>query len=224
MTKRDTIIIAVLINMGVLLILCVGALKPNLSPEVSSKKLAQAEEVIKKKGQTKAEALDPVDSILSEYIDTEKTALTTVLPKIEIPMSREEIMAPAPAEVKTVLGEASLPKEKYKEVTVQAGDVLEKIARNHGTTVDEIMRTNHLQSSRLYVGQVLLVSSSKGCLKGETVSLESEEPKYYTVKAGDNPSTIASKNGIRLGDLLRLNHLDEDKAKRLKPGDRLRIR
>lgn len=47
--------------------------------------------------------------------------------------------------------------------------------------------------------------------------------KYYTVKNGDNPWTIAVKNHMKVDELLKLNHLDADKAKRLKPGDQLRI-
>ncbi len=227
MTKRDTIIIAVLINMGVLLVLCIGALKPNASLETSSRKLAQAEEIIQKKGQSKKEPIDPVDSILSQYIESEKNTLAQAVPKIEIPISREE---PAPVEVKptAIIRE---PVEQYKEIIVQQGDVLDKIARMHGTTVDEIMRVNHLPSSRLQIGQILAIPQGRGGSKSESLSRTPcnldksvEEVKYYVVKTGDNPWTIATKNGIKVDDLLRLNQLNEDKAKRLKPGDRLRIR
>jgi hypothetical protein len=51
-----------------------------------------------------------------------------------------------------------------------------------------------------------------------------DEGKYYIVKSGDNPWSIAIKNHIKFDELLRLNHLDEEKAKKLKPGDKLRIK
>jgi LysM repeat protein len=47
---------------------------------------------------------------------------------------------------------------------------------------------------------------------------------YYTVKVGDNPWTIAMKHHMKLEELLRMNSLNEEKARKLKPGDRLRIR
>ncbi|NGX46548.1 MAG: hypothetical protein K940chlam2_01740, partial [Chlamydiae bacterium] len=45
-----------------------------------------------------------------------------------------------------------------------------------------------------------------------------------TVVSGDNPWTIAVKNRIKVDQLLKLNGLNEEKARCLKPGDRLRIR
>ena len=47
---------------------------------------------------------------------------------------------------------------------------------------------------------------------------------FYVVKEGDSPWAIALSNGIRLDELLKLNGLDEQKARKLRPGDRLRIR
>jgi len=49
-------------------------------------------------------------------------------------------------------------------------------------------------------------------------------PDYYTVKVGDNPWTIAMKHHMKVEELLRINSLNEEKARKLKPGDRLRIR
>ena len=46
---------------------------------------------------------------------------------------------------------------------------------------------------------------------------------FYIVKPGDNPWTISMKHRMKVEDLLRLNNLDDKKAKRLRPGDKLRI-
>lgn len=51
-----------------------------------------------------------------------------------------------------------------------------------------------------------------------------EDVEYYIVKSGDNPWTIAHKHHMQVEELLRLNNMDEVKAKRLRPGDRLRIK
>jgi LysM repeat protein len=56
------------------------------------------------------------------------------------------------------------------------------------------------------------------------VGPKQETPLFYTVKEGDNPWTIAKKNNIPLATLLKINQLNEEKARRLKPGDRLKIR
>ena len=50
------------------------------------------------------------------------------------------------------------------------------------------------------------------------------EIKFYVVKTGDSLWSISAKNHIKVERLLQLNHMSEDKARRLKPGDKLRIR
>ncbi|HEY4254932.1 MAG TPA: LysM domain-containing protein, partial [Chlamydiales bacterium] len=47
---------------------------------------------------------------------------------------------------------------------------------------------------------------------------------YYIVKVGDNPWTIAMKHHLKVEELLKLNGLNEQRARKLKPGDRLRIK
>jgi LysM repeat protein len=111
-------------------------------------------------------------------------------------------------------------------VTVKKGDVLERIARRHGTTVAQIMRLNNLTSTQLKIGQVLKVQGTGQ----QTAAATSEIPKseagasHYTVKQGDSPWLIANRNNIAVSELMRLNNLDEKSARRLKPGDRLRVR
>lgn len=114
---------------------------------------------------------------------------------------------------------------------VKKGDVLEKIARHHHCTVDAIMKLNKLSTANLRIGQTLKlpVKSSQVSFIAKTpspsVSSSATEgsPKYYTVKNGDNPWTIAVKNHMKVEDLLKLNNLDQEKARKLKPGDQLRI-
>ena len=50
------------------------------------------------------------------------------------------------------------------------------------------------------------------------------EPVYHTIKNGDNPWKIAKQFRIKVEDLLRLNDLDEAKARNLKVGEKIRIR
>lgn len=69
-------------------------------------------------------------------------------------------------------------------------------------------------------------ASVKSASKSSTApkSLQEGQPEYYVIKSGDNPWTIARKFHIKFEDLLRLNNLDEEKAKNLKIGQKLRIR
>jgi LysM repeat protein len=121
----------------------------------------------------------------------------------------------------------SLPAEPgYMEVAVKKGDSLDKIAKAHHTTVDELIKLNHLPSSFLRIGQVLKVPSDKiwTAAPKPKPTVETSSSEYYTIKVGDNPWTIAMKHHMKLEELLKLNSLNEEKARKLKPGDRLRIR
>ena len=102
----------------------------------------------------------------------------------------------------------------------------QKIAKAQKTTVDEIIKSNHLPSSFLRVGQVLKMPVERAqtqVAKGQAVENQ-PGPDYYTVKVGDNPWTIAMKNHIKVDELLKMNALNDEKARKLKAGDRLRIR
>ncbi len=114
-----------------------------------------------------------------------------------------------------------------QEVVVKKGDNLEKIARAHRTTVDEIIKINHLPNSFLKVGQVLKIPAERSvaaATKPAEKKPSQSGPEYYTMKVGDNPWAIAMKHHMKVEELLRLNGLNEERARKLKPGDRLRIR
>ncbi|MBF5058509.1 LysM peptidoglycan-binding domain-containing protein [Candidatus Neptunochlamydia vexilliferae] len=203
MNRRDIIIVAVLINAGLLVTLFVSSLKKGGELELAGEQKAPEEIVI---APTKAK--DPIDQVISQYTAKAKVeeAKKALLPA--------PVLAPAPKEEKKVV-----PKSPLRIVTVQKGDVLEKIARTHGVSVDAIMKLNRLTNSRLQIGQELKLPPKRPAVKKEAV----DGKKYYVVKGGDSPWTIAQKNGLKVEELLRLNNLDEEKAKKLRPGDRLKI-
>lgn len=47
---------------------------------------------------------------------------------------------------------------------------------------------------------------------------------YYTVHEGDSAWSVALRHKMKVSDLLKLNDLDENSARKIKPGDQLRIR
>jgi len=217
MNRKDTILVAVLINMALLVVMFVGAVKPATTIDSVQPKKEGSAHLLAKVAPEKKPSIDQVDQILSKYVETPV--------KEETPVASVEVSQLATSTSFPELQEVNESKRQYKEVIVKQGDVLEKIARNHHTTVDEVMRINKMSSTRLQIGQILYIpihTASDIAAVGSNVM--EGQTKYYVVKNGDNPWTIAIKNGIKVEELLRLNGINEEKAKKLKPGDRLRIK
>lgn len=86
--------------------------------------------------------------------------------------------------------------------TVEKGDSLYNIARRYETTVEEIIKLNHLTSINLSIGQKLKIP--------ETGDTTSTLPSYenYTVKKGDTLYSIAKKYNISVNDLMKDNNLN----------------
>ncbi|MEN8164829.1 MAG: LysM peptidoglycan-binding domain-containing protein [Acidobacteriota bacterium] len=80
--------------------------------------------------------------------------------------------------------------------TVRRGDSLYSIARAYRTTVDRIRRDNNLKSNTIHPGKKLKVAAGSR-----------SDLKRYTVKKGDTPGGIASRQGVSLSALLRSNGL-----------------
>ena len=120
----------------------------------------------------------------------------------------------------------------FVEIVVKRGDVLERIAKANGTTVSAIKKANNLQTERLSVGQVLRVpvGSKKNQNQDSPVNTVKKEAtaqsvsEYYTIKSGDNPWKVAKQFQVNFEDLLLLNNLDEETARNMKVGDRIRVK
>ncbi len=257
MSRRDTIIVAVLINAGLLIVLFASALKSSPDAEFVAAPAPSVQEtpdlVFKK--ETPAVAGDEVDQALSQFSQNALAASTaaqmqavqtaaaptsaphsfaddlTMIAQPEIP-SEPAVQTPPVHTLTVPVAPPAKTAPDFIDIKVKKGDVLEKIARHHHTTVAEIMKVNKLTSSNLRIGQALKIPN-KTMKKAETSSIAYSAPsassnseggaKYYTVKKGDSPWTIAVKNHIKVEDLLKLNSMSEEQARRLKPGDQLRI-
>jgi LysM repeat protein len=245
MSRKDTIIIAVLINAGLLIVLFASALKSNFSPQevAASPKPKTAELIVKK--EYPIHAGDEVDQALHQLAAaptaagqqppafpsaTQVTAPSVVsfaddIKTFAAPESMSTAIFSQPA-ISTAAEEKK--SSEYTEIKVKKGDVLEKIARNHHTSVDTIIAFNQLSSTNLRIGQTLKIPNKKVPSSSSpsvvtTSTNTSDGHKYYTVKNGDNPWTIAVKNHMKVEDLLKINNLDQEKARKLKPGDKLLI-
>jgi LysM repeat protein len=210
MNRKDTILVAVLVNVGVLLILFISSLKPHSQQEWQAFKAEEQKEEINQIARIESSKTD----IKSEAIPKEVTQVIDELFKgeaVEVAQTSTE----------------NTKQENLVAMEVKSGDVLGKLAKNSGSTVEEIKKINQLSDDRLQPGQTIYVPQNAP-QKASAQSAKEKKPlsddHYYTVKNGDNPWTIATKNHIKVEELLKLNGLDDAKAKKIKPGDRLRIK
>ncbi len=88
--------------------------------------------------------------------------------------------------------------------TVQPGDSLYSIAQRANTTVDQIMKNNHLTSSMIYVGQTLQLGST------QVAPSQNVAGATYTVKAGDTLYGIARTYNMSVTELKNNNNLTSD--------------
>ena len=229
MNRKNTILLAVLINAGLLVVLFVTAMTsqeeitiaPTHEISGSSRKVEPtpplfADELdLTLRQPPRVVAVEPLPQVLPEK--SAEAAIVHALPPLAAPavVAEPVIAKPVVAMTSPIL-----------EVVVKKGDTLEKIAKGHSITVDEIIKLNHLPSSFLRVGQLLKLPAEKNraVAKIPEKVVQPEGPDYYTVKVGDNPWTIAMKHHLKVEELLKLNALNEERARKLKPGDRLRIR
>ncbi len=200
-SRKDTIIIAMLVNIALLAVLFATANRPDQNVTLAKVEpiVQQFETVsqVEKAAPIQVKApVDEIDELLKSY--TQKSE------KVETPPAKVE-EKPKP--------QANTP---YIEVSVKKGDVLSRIARKYNVKVEEIIVLNNLESAKVKVGQRLKIPQHSGAVE--------QTADIYVVQEGDSPWKIAKKCRIEVEELLRLNNLDEAKAKNLKIGQKLRIR
>ncbi|AFS23545.1 lytic transglycosylase [Chlamydia psittaci] len=242
MNRRDTIIIATLVNAVLVLVLFTTAKhadKKNadvLCPPLPAKLVEFAPPPVEKV-QEKVEKIEkPVVETVPQRVSKEEFAVQFAenkpvvvkappTPSVPQTTSPVPVASPTPIEPSTQVAKETPKKEAYATVVVKKGDFLERIAKANHTTVAVLMQINDLSSTQLKIGQVLKVPvyDKQETTKNPQVKVASAED-FYTVQEGDSPWTIALRNQIRLEDLLKMNDLDEQKARKLRPGDQLRIR
>jgi membrane-bound lytic murein transglycosylase D len=105
---------------------------------------------------------------------------------------------------------------------VRSGDVLGRIAQRYGVRSSEIMRWNNMRSSRINIGQRLVIYPKGGnhyAQKKEPKKIEVEsdgDKVYYKIQSGDTLWDIAKARGISVSQLKELNK--NVNYSRLKPG------
>lgn len=99
-------------------------------------------------------------------------------------------------------------KKTGKKITyeVKKGDNLTSIADEFDVSVKDIKEWNDLDDDVIYSGQVLKLYSEKKSTKNET----SKKKTTYTVKQGDNLTSIADNFDVTVAQLKEWNELDND--------------
>jgi LysM repeat protein len=218
MNRKNTILIAVAINAGLLAILLVAALTTQEDLPLQNQIAKEDALVLPKIDDTPLYQDLPLLN-LPEVSKIETVSVHEPVLHSLPPLVSESVPAPILAPIAKVEQVAPL-----NQITVKKGDSLEKIARENQTSVDAIIKLNHLPSSFLKVGQVLKMPAERIAVKSAEKKVADLGPEYYTMKVGENPWAIAIRHHMKVDELLKLNGLNEEKARKLKPGDRLRIR
>ena len=116
-----------------------------------------------------------------------------------------------------VIPEIPEPESSYKTITILRGDTLSKIAKEYGTTVNELARINNIQNINLiYAGKTLRVPIS------DPQENNSSEEIVYIVKRGDTLSQIAMEYNVTVNEIARENQIKN--VNLIYPGQRLIIK
>ncbi|MEN3777012.1 LysM peptidoglycan-binding and 3D domain-containing protein [Priestia megaterium] len=105
--------------------------------------------------------------------------------------------------------------------TVKSGDTLYRIAKNNGTSVQQLKDWNNISSHLIYVNQVLkisgtgTVSSSPSAPVQEKTNEMQASPapsnsKSYKVQPGDTMWSVAQRHGISISQLKQWNNLSSN--------------
>lgn len=251
MNRRDTIIIAALVNAGLLAILFVMAINNDDNTvteqrdssqaitDVTEQSVSPPQEIITiataNPEQNSAQSGDEIDNVLRQYANNPQLILVDEEAE---PIDKEPVEPPPAITTTPPQNPAPPPSTKhpqYVDVTVKKGDALEKIARANNTTIDAIKKANSLLNNKLSIGQKLKVpvntkksstkiTQAKSSPSDDTKTVASSEPEFYTVRNGDNPWKIAKQFHVKFDELLKMNNLNEDKARNLKVGDKIRVK
>lgn len=240
MTRKDTILIAVIINTGLLAVLFATAIiydSESDSQQESGQPLAEAAEIFPQASNiavsNSAQSVDEVDNVLKYYSQPQEVSSTALQQEVfsmqQTPVNTSSAFEDeTSAQINTSTALSS--QDVTIDVIVKKGDSLDKIARANGTTIAAIKKASNLQSEKLSIGQVLKVPLKKEKTNKTPASrvFENKETAsndvYYTIKSGDSPWKIAKQFNVSTDEILKLNNLDEAKARNLKAGDRIRVK
>ncbi len=126
------------------------------------------------------------------------------------------------------VGQALLVRPPAEEAivhTVEPQETLFSISKRYGVSIAALKRWNNLENNALKIGQELTVFPGDTTAANARIPMSENEPSrqntYYTVKSGDNLTSIAREHNMNLEELKALNDLTSNT---IRVGQRLTVR
>jgi len=118
---------------------------------------------------------------------------------------------------------AALPADarlRWQHYRVRRGDSLNRIAREHGVSVEAIRQSNGLHGSRIRAGEQLVIPLSDSVTFAAAGSNRYAQQRVrYRVRKGDSLYAIAQRFQVSVADLRRWNSV----GRYIQPGERLTL-
>jgi peptidoglycan endopeptidase LytF len=243
MTRRDTIISAALVNTGLLVILFVCALgidKPNPASNNQSTivpSLQTVAETVAAKSQN--ENLKP--SLPLHDISTNNS--NEIFSLVPFTSSKDEVIFTvqkgdrlenlAKDFYTTVEKIVELNQLSTTQLTIGQKLIIPTSAEKLGSTPKSLPGSKEIDVisknlKKTPVNQIKalpkVLAPKNSSTTNRTIKINDESKQYHYVQRGESPWVIAKKYNLSVEDLLKMNHLDEITARRLREGDRLKVR
>jgi membrane-bound lytic murein transglycosylase D len=151
----------------------------------------------------------PVDELIAlNPAHNRPVVQAAVAPELMLPADRAEVF------LQNLEGHTN-PLSSWHVYTFKAGDRIDKLAAEHGVTVERLRTVNGLRAkANPVVGQQLLLPEKGSAAASEPLPPVFTPPAggrlvHYTVKKGDTVSSIARKLGAKMADVRAAT--DDDK-------------
>jgi membrane-bound lytic murein transglycosylase D len=151
----------------------------------------------------------PVDELVAlNPAHNRPVVAAAVAPELVLPADRAEVF------LQNLEGHVN-PLSSWHVYTFKAGDRLEKLAAEHGVTVERLRTVNGLRAkANPVVGQQLLLPEKGSAAASEPLPPIFTPPGgsrvvHYTVKKGDTVSSIARALGAKIADVRAANDGDQ---------------
>lgn len=122
-----------------------------------------------------------------------------------------------PGDIKT-----KTPKSGAKHL-VLSGDTWESVAKEYACNVNDLKKANPKAGNPLNINTNLVIPSAVGAEIVDETAEAGSAGNTYTIQKGDTLSRIARKNKIALPKLMKVNNFTDADARRIKPGQVIKL-